>query len=391
MGVFARTGPVFRNVLASWRLFGMAAALAGCATSSGSRSESDATAVATAAAGPVGAFHNPPRAVQAIEVDGASIAGQTSWQITPAVSLLPECGNHLQPLPPQISNRLKYAYDLAQRGATYSAYGEFQGVLASCAAELDTREGGSRHRDAVQEGLTALKEVEDFTASRGVTTVGVDVPAIAMAHRTPLGKQAVADSWSVDVATRAYYQFAMRRIGDACSGAPGAANAIYGMGRTSALLDARASHKTLRALLLYDLALQIDPAHSLAANELAVLLAQNGRYIEAESVLQAAVKTGDRPECWKNLSVVCQQLGKMEESRTAHARYEALTADNKASPETPRFAVARTNPPSDARVSATGNPPQTDKQNSGGTSGNGSGQSIAGSGNQRNLFDIFRR
>ena len=56
-------------------------------------------------------------------------------------------------LPPHIEQRLSRAFDLAQRGATYSANIEFREVLSLCALELDSREGTTSHREAMRQRI----------------------------------------------------------------------------------------------------------------------------------------------------------------------------------------------------------------------------------------------
>ena len=87
------------------------------------------------------------RPVHAVAVPSTNVDSQTSWTIEPEVPRIPKIPGLEPNLPPHIERRLSYAFDLAQRGATYSANAEFQVVIGLCALEVDSRTGGTSHRD----------------------------------------------------------------------------------------------------------------------------------------------------------------------------------------------------------------------------------------------------
>jgi len=359
-------------------------AIGGCALP-GQRSTPDSEVAATAPEPPTQAG---PTNVQAVELASADGQGQTSWRIKPEVSVLPPVKGDKHSVPPHIESRMQYAFDLAQRGATYSAYSEFQSVLGLCAAELDAAEGKSARRTAIQEGFVAMEEAQDFSATPSQLSSGqIDVVRISASHRTPLQEQIKAESWTVEQATQAYYEFAMNRIAAACRGATAAPNALYGMGRTSALLDDSQSHGTLRALLLYSLALQLQPTHALAANELGVLLAQNGRLQEAEQALQQAAAIDGSRETWANLAVVYSRLGKVEESQLAQQRSQNRGNQDASSG---KMQV----PEGATELAAATDAKQHELLNAGDVSESSAkpaGQSLAAEGIKQNILGIFRR
>ena len=148
----------------SWAMVGICCLASGCAMVKGLPTKDHvrvAAATTTAPAAPAAGQ------VRAIEVDRGTESGQTMWQIQPAVSLVPSTSAaacQTGSIPPHIASRLEYAFDLAQRGAIYSAYGEFEAVLRLCAADVDAAGGGSARRTAVDDGLVALEEVEHYSA-----------------------------------------------------------------------------------------------------------------------------------------------------------------------------------------------------------------------------------
>lgn len=368
-------------------LLGLASATAGCATT-GNRASNADESVAEAATTPAEAGAKP---VQVVKLDGADVQGQTTWQIRPTFSLLPGRNGKSGQSPaiaPHIDQRLQYAFDLAQRGAVYSAYAEFQNVIGLCAAELDAAEGGSKRRKAAQEGFVALEEVEEFGTSRdALRSREINVKRISAAHRTPLQERIENEDWDAGQATRNYYEFAMQRIDDACRGSTAAPNALYGMGRTAGLLSNRTPHGALRAMLLYDLTLRVDPTHALAANELGVLLAQNGRFEDAERALALAVTHGDSAESWKNLAMVYQRLGKSAESHQALQR--ALAPPPADGPASTVLASSEAKPPIDPENA----PDERKFSETAQAKGDGkpAGQTVAAEGLRQNLLRLFRR
>src|SRR3972149_3690094 len=102
------------------------------------------------------------RKIQAIPLPTSNVDGQTSWIIEPEVPRIPKIAGLDPQLPPHIERRLSYAFDLAQRGAPYTADAEFRAVLGLCALEMDAREGGTARREALREGLQALQEADQF-------------------------------------------------------------------------------------------------------------------------------------------------------------------------------------------------------------------------------------
>ena len=263
--------------------------------------------------------------VKAVRLESATADGQTSWQIEPVASWIPQVPGVSGDVPPHIQEGLKYAFDLAQRGATYSAQVEFQSVLDMCAAELDAKEGGTSRRTALREGLTAIEEADDFVRGQSVTDGSVDVTRIASSHRTPLQKQLATQSMNSRAAVQSYYEFAEERLTTAYQGMPYATLALYGLGRTSAALDDTSPQSALKSMFMHHVALRVNPANSLAANELGVLLAHNGHYQEAEQVLRQGADSHATPEIWQNLAVVCDQLGKSDEGQLARQRSTELT------------------------------------------------------------------
>jgi hypothetical protein len=267
------------------------------------------------------------RTVQAIQMPSTGAEGQTSWLIEPEVPRIPQVAGLDLQLPPHVERRLGHAFDLAQRGAPYTAEAEFRAVLGLCALELDAREGGgTARREALRDGLVALQEADQFGGDQVDWRDAADVRSVASAHVTPVlaGAQRPVDSIE---AVQAYYSYAEYKLTSACQGLTGASLAYYGLGRTIVLPGTRLSHANGKAALYQRIALAIAPQNLLAANELGVLLAQHGQLADAEKIFQQCVATDATPETWRNLAVVYARQGNDQASRSAMAAGEALAAE----------------------------------------------------------------
>jgi hypothetical protein len=292
------------------------------------------------------------RPVHAIELPSTNGGDTASWIIEPEVPRIPKIAGLPPNLPRHIERRLSYAFDLAQRGATFTANAEFRAVISMCALELDAKTGGSSHRDAFREGWAAFDEADDFTADRLDWRASADVRAAAAGHVTQLVKSSEVAVDSVR-ATETYYAFAEERLTYACKELPGASLAFYGLARTFVNPEGAVMHATAKAAVLHRVALGISPQNVLAGNELGVLLAEHGQLAEAEQIFRQCVAIDARPETWRNLSVIYARQGNVAASRAALAASESLAESGR------KAAEARA-----AQVAAAAKPAEDDKNKS---------------------------
>ena len=192
--------------------------------------------------------------VQVMPTQTENIEGQTSWIIQPASTRIPKITGLNGQLPPHIEKRLSYAFDLAQRGATYTADAEFRAVLGLCALEIDARDGGTNHRDALRQGLIALDEADQFCGDQVNWRESADVRRLAAGHTTRLLYQAQSPVDSIQ-AVQAYYAFAEQRLAYACDGLPEASMAYYGFAHTLSVPGMKIENASGKAALLHRVAL----------------------------------------------------------------------------------------------------------------------------------------
>ncbi|HVT28168.1 MAG TPA: hypothetical protein VHE81_09140, partial [Lacipirellulaceae bacterium] len=265
------------------------------------------------------------RAVHARELPSTSVSDQTSWIIEPDVPRVPKIPGVDTQLPPNIERQLGYGFNLAQRGALYSSNSEFRAVIGLCALELDSRTGGTAHRDALREGFIALEEADDFGGEQLDWHESSDVRHVAADHVTSVLNGETRPVDAIEAVQR-YYAFAQARLTASCKELPGASLAFYGLARTYVEPGMHTAHAAAKAVLLHRVALEIAPQNVLARNELGVLLAQHGQFAESEQLFRQCIATSPRPESWQNLSVVYAHEGDLTDSRAALAASQALKA-----------------------------------------------------------------
>lgn len=267
--------------------------------------------------------------VRAVELPSASNDGQQTWLVEQNRQRVPEIRGASERLPYHIEKRLEYAFDLAQRGATYTATDEFKAVLRLCAQELDARENGTRCREALSAGWLAIQEADEFTYSQQSLRDSLDVRRLAVGHATPGVKDAPAPVGAAEAIQR-YYTYAEQQLAGACKGLPRSSVAFYGLGRVYSTPGREVLNPRGKAALLHRTALDVAPQNSLAANELGVLLAQHGQLDIAQALFHHALETGETSQTWRNLAVVYERKGDMPSSRTALASAERIDAQSHA-------------------------------------------------------------
>jgi tetratricopeptide (TPR) repeat protein len=278
------------------------------------------------AAGNAVSDSQPKRNIRATALPSTSVDGQTSWILEPDVPRIPQIAGLKPQLPPHVERQLSYAFDLAQRGATFSANGQFREVLNLCALELDARAGGTSRREALHEAWAALEEADDFNTGRLELWDTAQVRLAAASHRTSVLKDRATRADDSIQAVQAYYAFAEKRFTYACRELPGASLAFYGLARTFVVPGTQVPQAAGKAALLQRVALAIAPQNVLARNELGVLLAEYGQLNEAERQFQECLATSPTPEAWRNLAVVYARKGDRPASQKAMAAADALAA-----------------------------------------------------------------
>ena len=224
----------------------------------------------------------------------------------------------------QAERQVRRGYDLAARGAIYSARSQFIQALRTIAQALDAQAGGRRHGDALAAGLAALEEAEDFVPRGSNVEADLDVGLLVRGHRTPAMKRAAGGELTSLAAQQKYYSFAQEQLSLAAGHEEAGSMALFGLGKAYGTLAADTSPQTIapeaKAMVFHQAALAVDAGNYLAANELAVFEARYGRFESARALLQHCVTLAPQAAIWKNLARVHRQLGETQLAAAAEER-----------------------------------------------------------------------
>lgn len=265
-------------------------------------------------------------------VSKASVAapsGSAGWLMT---------GNALTAVSQRADGMIDRGFQLAEKGAFYSARTEFRQALRTVTQALDTHFGTNEYSESLEAGWLALEEADDFSAhsQRGPR---VDVELIVESHQTQVLKNYDLQNVTPVLAMQHYFAFAQEQLVKAGGRAPVAARALHGLGKVHMVLGEQSgSAERLhgpKAMAFQQAALTTDPGNFMAANELGVLLARFGKLQEARNVLQYAVSFYPLPETWQNLSIVHHRLGEATLAAQSNANWQiALQQEAAADPAT---------------------------------------------------------
>lgn len=233
------------------------------------------------------------------------------------------------PLEPAVAERARTLVQdgigLAERGALYSARARFIMALRLTTQALDAQTQTQQFSRALDNGLRALQEAADFQPQGSRLEAQLDLQQVVRTHRTVILKRTDLSSWTATAALQSYHAYAEQQLGRAGGHDMVAADALFGLARLQPFLTAgnanQESSAGPTAMSLYQSALIIQPAHCLAANELAAMFGRYGQWHDAREVLRHAVQVRpDSPVLWENLAHVHDRLG--EQELAARARHE---------------------------------------------------------------------
>jgi hypothetical protein len=205
-------------------------------------------------------------------------------------------------------------FRLAERGALFTARAELQRALALAAAALDEQRNTRAHSRALNKGLRALTEAEDFLAATRVTGRAARmVETIVQSHQTTILHGEPSEELHASSAIERYLSYAQEQLAAAAGDLQPAASALYALGKLEmAAASDIGSLESARAAVYLQAALIVNPQHALAANELGVLFARHGRLVEAKAALSHTLRIASLPAAWRNLSIVHHGLGEVE-------------------------------------------------------------------------------
>lgn len=227
------------------------------------------------------------------------------------------------------SERVHHGFQLAQRGAFYSAKTDFIAALQLVASANDAQRSTRFYGRALVAGLDAMKEAGDFSR-HNPREPEIDVARIVAGHKTTVLKNIDTQDMSPVQAAGRYYSYAQEQLTAAAAQELSASMALYGLGKIAlATDDARRTlqiERTAQAMTLYQASLMTSPQNFRSANELGVLLAENGNYERARDMLVRSATQAPHAVTLNNLSVVHARLGQAQLAESARQRADELAA-----------------------------------------------------------------
>jgi tetratricopeptide (TPR) repeat protein len=225
-------------------------------------------------------------------------------------------------------DEIRRGFDLAGRGAFFSARESFLKSLRIVAEAHDVEKNQTTHGAALAAALRALAESDELLPTGTGMEADINVASIVSAHRTPVYKDRSTDNVTAMQARRAYYEFAQAQLALAADQEPIGSMALYALGKLHAETAGR--NKPLvpgaeaKALVYQQAAVLVSPDNFMAANELGVLLARGGRPEDARGWLLHSAELSGQPTAWGNLAAVHRQLGEKELAEKADQQARRL-------------------------------------------------------------------
>jgi tetratricopeptide (TPR) repeat protein len=226
----------------------------------------------------------------------------------------------------------RHGYEMAQRGAIFSARQDYMQSLQTVAEALDAQRATHSHQRMLAAAFRALDEADDFAAIDIRAGAQINISSIAASHQTPIVKEDSHDDWSAQAAMGRYLTYAQEQLAGAVGDIPQASAALFGLGKVYSVPAAAHGPKDLtggaKAVAFYQAALMVDRRNFMAANELGVALVQFGRLPEARAAFLHSLSLSSQPVVWQNLASIHQIMG--ENKLAEQARQSATAAANQA-------------------------------------------------------------
>ncbi len=253
----------------------------------------------------------------------------TDEMATPLLSAEPrrERSEQLEQVAQQADRQTRHGCELAGRGAHFAARSEFLAALKLVAEGLDAEQRTDAHGHAFQAALTAMSEAEDFLPNASRLDGTADLARTIAMHATPVLKDRV-EPVAPMTALSSYLTFAQQQFAAAADHEVAGSMALHALGKLHCAL-ARAKSGLVpgaetKAMVFYQAALLVYPNNFMAANDLGVLLAQNGNNDGARAMLERSIALRQQSTTWRNLAVVYRQLGQAPAAQQAERQAAML-------------------------------------------------------------------
>ena len=165
--------------------------------------------------------HNEPQAA----VEAAESRGELPWAHVPAIT------TEMVAVVQRADARVRHGFQLAERGALYSARAEFIAGLQIIAQANDAQQNTQLYSKSLTAGIVALKESSEFVR-QNAGKPEIEVKRLVAAHKTPVLKNVTAERISPTLAAKRYYDFAQEQLAAAAAQEPTGSMALYGLAQS---------------------------------------------------------------------------------------------------------------------------------------------------------------
>ncbi len=227
----------------------------------------------------------------------------------------------LESIARQADQQIRHGFELAGRGAYFAARSEFIAALRLVAQGLDTDGQTTIHGKSLAAGLTALKEADDFLPRGSQLEADLDLPSLIAGHTTPVLKDADKTALTSLTALKCYFNFAQQQLSQAMGREVAGSMALRALGKLHEEISKSKGQVVKaagpKAMVFYQASLLVFPQNYMAANDLGVMLARNGKYEDAAKMLEYCISLNKQSTLWHNLAMVYGSLGRRELAQQA--------------------------------------------------------------------------
>ena len=246
----------------------------------------------------------------------------SSGEPTPAIRAVRQSKLPRQRVNPQVEarakKRIQYGESLSRRRSFYAAREEFILALLLITNSHETDSTHHAYADRLTQALTAMDEINDFSAMRNSGGYDHRFQQTIHSHKTQLFAGADLTTISPRKAIDLYCGFAQSRIEQAIGFSVAGSEALHALGKLESMTPnanpQNASTSQSKAIVFYRAALSVNPANALCANDLGVLLFNMGRLNEAEEALRLSLEPVQSRLVWRNLASVHKQQASLATS-----------------------------------------------------------------------------
>ncbi len=218
--------------------------------------------------------------------------------------------------------KMAYGKKLARVGALASAEKEAQMGLKLVAESLDfSTRRHTLYTKKIDDVFVTLKEMTDFRVENS------NLADMIQSHKTPILKEKHPADLSRNLAQLAYLSYAEEQLYGIFANYRFCSDAFFTLGKI--FLSSRIGNEdtevaTMKAMLMFRMAVTLNPADSQSANELGAMYAGLNYLDVAKEYFVQSVSNSPTPTAWQNLARIHRMLGEQQLAAQAENEYRIL-------------------------------------------------------------------